>query len=697
MEEIRELNPKEEAKRNIEKKIQKRVRIQILIFVVSFLMIIVLIFTMTAAWFTNVAKTSDLVFQTESWGFDAEKITLAEESIRIAPGRSGIIPLTIDNTDAAESVKIGVTISKTSATAEMDEELQKRIFFYVDAPKTNILVEQPDEGEGETESPDIQTETAKRIYLATSAPHNYTYTILPGQQLVMNELYYNDMPLKWEWVYDMLGYYFRGTVNPEAEEDQVSIDEYVRPIEYDYEKAIFDNNQESENYQQLISIGTTTVKEYLNQISAFDGYAGSIDIERAVVIEDKVYYPAEVDDKGYGMWAYLCTQEEIKEAKAYDQELAQSEDANSEEGMNATATIILTAHNVPAKVESVNTEAALKEALEDENTDIVQLSTDILSGTTLDLHEGEKVIDLNGYTLQYTGTETQYDFVTVADGASLTIANGQVDGTTQSTAFAANKTKAFNVIDGNLILSNVKVTEFDVGVCTEDMKAEESGDSNVQITNCDIYAKQIALFVQGNGAATEDVTKVIVYGSKLESEYYIAVSGQGNDDRWGTELVLAETEVYGYYSAVYLPQRSSVTTISKCKLDGNTGIAVKGGTANIYDSEIIGIGDIAVDNAGAAGSGFMDTGDAVYVEAVYNWPVTVCLKGANTIKSDKAYAVELFGQEGKGPGKILIHDGIYEGLKGSANWNEYGNFEIFGGTFQGAVKDTIIRYDVSEE
>lgn len=694
MEEIREMNPKEEAKQNIEKKIQKRVRMQILIFVVSFLMIIVLIFTMTAAWFTNVAKTSNLVFQTESWGFEADKITLSEESIQIAPGKSGIIPLTIDNIESTESVKIGVNISKTSTIAEMDEELQKRIFFYVDAPETNVSVEQPDTNEGEA---GIQKETSKRIYLATSAPHSYTYTILPGQQLVMNEIYYNDVPLKWEWVYDMLGYYFRGTIDPKAAEDQVVIDEYVQPIEYDYEEAIFDNDQESETYQQLTFVGTITSEEFLEQISETDGYAGTIAVEEAVVVEDKIYYPVEIDNRGYGVWAYLCTLEEIKEAKAYDQALAQSEEANTEDGITAAATIVLTAHNMPLKVESVNTEASLKEALESKDTDIIQLSTDVLFGTTLTFTEGEKVIDLNGYALQYTGTETQYDFVTVADGASLTITNGQVNGTTQSKSFAAIKTRAFNTIDGNLTLSNVKITEFDVGVCSEDMKGERPGDSNVQITNCDIQAKQIALYVQGNGAATGDMTKVLVYGSNLESEYYIAISGQGNDDRWGTELILAETEVYGYYSAIYLPQRSSVTTISNCKLSGNTGIAVKGGTANIYDSEIIGIGDVAVDNAGAAGSGFKDTGDAVYVEAVYDWPVTVCLKGANTIKSEKAYAVELFGQEEKGPGKILLYDGTYEGLKGSANWNDYGDFEVFGGTFQGALKDTITRYDVKEQ
>ena len=82
--------------------IQKRIKLQILVLATSILLVIVLIFTMTAAWFTNVAKTSNLTFQTESWGFDADKITIGDTSVEnysipIAPGTSGIIPLIVDN------------------------------------------------------------------------------------------------------------------------------------------------------------------------------------------------------------------------------------------------------------------------------------------------------------------------------------------------------------------------------------------------------------------------------------------------------------------------------------------------------------------------------------------------------------------------------------------------------------------------
>ena len=692
MEEIRELNNQDEKKKKIEQLIQKRIRSQIMICVVSVFLILVLVFAMTAAWFTNVAKTSDLVFETESWGFDEEKITLAEEHIKIAPGKSGIIPLTIDNSDAMESVQIGVTISKASETVEMEEEIQKRLYFYVDAPRTVVSAK---EIEGQ-EEPEFVEETTERTYLASSAPHSYTYTILPGQQLIMNETYYNDLPLKWEWVYDMLGYYFRGTVNPEAEE-KVIIDEYVRPIEYDYSSAVFEIDEESEKFDQLVTIGKQTAEKFLTNLSKNDGYAGTIDVETAVLYDGKVYYPVEVDDTGYGMWAYLCTWTEIKEAVEFDKSLANPEESILDEDTPITATVVLTAHNVPAQIESVNTEAALKDALLKEDVDIIELSSDILSGSTIQMESGNKVINLNGYTLQYSGFETEYNFVTVSDGASLTVMNGLIDGTSVAEAYGSAKIKAFETVAGNLMLSNVEVTDFDAALYVNDMLAEKAGDSTVQITNCDLKTKQAVMVIQGNGDATDAMTKVIIYGSSLSSEYYVGISGQGNDDRWGTEMVIAESEISGCYGALYHPQRSSTTMISNCKLSGNTGVAIKGGTVTIETSEIIGTGAVAVDTAAAAGSGFVDTGDAVYVEAVYNWPVTVNLKGENTVISEKAYAVELFGQEDKGPGKISIFEGTYQGEKGAANWNEFGNFEIFAGTYQGKVKDTITRFDVSEE
>ena len=566
----------------------------------------------------------------------------------------------------------------------MDQELQKRIFFYVDTVKTNTFGEEAVESE-ET------LETMSKVYLGASAPDTYAYTILPGQILTMNELFYNDVPIKWEWVYDMVGYYFKGTVDITAE-NQVAVDEYIRPIEYDYEQAVFETDENSSTYHQLKAVGNIPTKDFLKEISSSDGYEGEINDEQAVAVDNSIYYPVETDENGYGVWAYLCTLEEIEEGIAYDTELARSE-----EPVTAEATIILTAVNMPTRIETVNTEAALIEALADDSIDIVQLDMNVSAENTIVFEQGKKIIDLNNNTLQYDGIEEKYALLTVEDGAELTVINGEITGTTKSTGPAAIQTKAIDAIGGNVVLSDIKISGFDTAVYTRDMDNENGADSSVQIFNSDLETAQVTVVLMGNVDVSEATTKVIIQNSTLTSKYYTAINGQGNEDKWGTELIISNSTVNGYYAGIYQPQRMSSTKIIESKITGNTGIAIKGGNAYVYNSEIIGTGTVAVDAAGASGSGFIDTGDAVYVEAVYDWSVTVMLEGEeNIITSDKAYAVELFGQDGKGPGKVMISDGTFTGAKGSANWNEFGTFEIYGGNFKSDVNDTITRYDIEK-
>lgn len=657
------------------------------------------------------AKTSSLTFQTQSWGFDEKKITVGDEtaenySIPIAPGTSGIIPLTVDNSgEDAETVQIGVTISKfmmdTEENPEMEEELQKRIFFYADTDKTYTF-DAPIEGDTSK-----STETVSKIYLGSSAPENYTYTVLPGQKLTMNEIFYNDVPLKWEWVYDMLGYYFRGTVTGASESSagNVAVDEYIRPIEYDYDydQPVFNDKGQLETVKGMKAI------DFLKEISANDGYEDVIHSSEAVTIEvevknadttetetktqEQIYYPVEVDENGYGVWAYLCTKDEILEGIAYDTALA-----NADTPVSVTVTIVLTANTVPAKITEASTEQEFLKALADENSNIVALKSDISLENPVNFESGNKILDLNGYGISYRGSEESYGLIQVKTGAALTVVNGDITGNSTATTAGAMNKRAFQSQGGNLVLSDVNVTGFDTAVYIEDMNAETAGDSTVQITNCTLETAQPTLVLQGNGEKTDAKTKVIIQGSTLSSKYYSGISGQGNQERWGTELIISESSVTGCYCGIYFPQSDSVTTITESKISGNTGIALKGGSMTIHNSEIVGTGEIAVDKAGISNSGFIDTGDAIYVEAGYNWSATVIVKGENTkVISKKANAAELFGESGKGPGKILLYDGTYSSdAEGgaSAKWNDIGTFEIYGGTFEDSVSDTITRYDM---
>ena len=214
---------------------------------VALLLVVVMTFAMTVAWYTNVVQTGGLQFQTEAWGFDLADIQVADPEViyKISPGAAGFVPLTINNSTGAEKILAVVNVSKsmetdtadldsaagenitvtdaaidntapTDMTVDVTEELRKRVFFYVDTPQTYRF------GEGEY----VQEETVSRVYLGNEETESYQYIVEAGDILVLTEAYYSDVPLKWERVFDMEGYYFRGTVS----EDTVSVEEYLRPI-----------------------------------------------------------------------------------------------------------------------------------------------------------------------------------------------------------------------------------------------------------------------------------------------------------------------------------------------------------------------------------------------------------------------------------------------------------------------------------
>ena len=166
-------------------RIKKVTRKQFMLAIGTLVVVAVLLFAMTSAWYTNVSKVSGLKFKTESWGFDADKIVISAESISAAPGSSGIVQINIDNSEKNDKVKIYVTVSKKL----MDYEMQKRIFFYADTSEV------------------INGETVSKVYVGSTDDNYYEYTILPGQQLILSDDYHNDVPIKWQWVYDMEGYY----------------------------------------------------------------------------------------------------------------------------------------------------------------------------------------------------------------------------------------------------------------------------------------------------------------------------------------------------------------------------------------------------------------------------------------------------------------------------------------------------------
>lgn len=661
---------KAETENNSEAVVQMKraVQRQIALVCGAVLLIVVLIFAMSVAWYTNVAQTGGLTFETESWGFDPDKITISEEDAvyTVAPGASGLIPLTVDNTGNADAIRAVVNISKK----DMSENEQKRIFFYADTPKTYVFASK------ENGDPEDRSETVSRVWLGTDPAESYAYEIGGGEKLTLTRSVSGDVPLKWMWVYDMEGYYFRGTVK----DDGVTVDEYLRPLEYDLDQAVFDETEGSATKGQLLRIGTQSKAEFLKKVYDADGFDGTVDITDGQVdasmvknVDGKVYYKVAVEEDGSGVWAYLNTWDEIHEGITYDNEVSKQE-----EPVEIKATVQVTVQNVSAQKTEAGDAAKLQELIENGTGEVISLTADMAVSAPLTIPENQETkIDLNGYTLSYGGDESKYCAVVIPEGSSLTLLNGTLTGNGKVSSDAANMDSiAVESRGGQVTLSNVTISGYDTALSVDDRTSE--GDSVVKISGCHFDTNAVSVSIFGNGSASEGRSRVMIQDSTIKSGY-IGVAGQGTDkpgdERWGTSLTLLNDTIEGYWTALYQPQKQSDTVIENCTMTGYTGIAVKGGSVTVYGSTIHGTG---AHKAASAGSGaWTDTGDGVYVEANYGWGATVLLRGEdNKVISDHSYALELFGVEGRGPGSLQTEGGTYDGHLGRESWNEMGTFVV---------------------
>ena len=281
--------------------VRKRMYRQAALTVMTIILTVVMLFAMTSAWYTNVVQTGGLTFEAESWGFEG-KITVANEAVIASPGDDGIVDLTVENDNDSVS-----TVSVNVYKSEMTEEMQKRLYFYVDTRMNR------------------NGETMERVYL--NRFEGYTYNMFNNSQLTLTKEFSNGPVIKWEWVYDVLGYYVIGkpyeviiTDNGGIENEdgtatqtenqtviqKMDIREYLRPIIYDFDEATTVINTEGESITvELETIdGVLTPEEFLAELSKTDGYEGVIDTSKGPTCNN--YYPVEVDAEGYGVYAYLC-------------------------------------------------------------------------------------------------------------------------------------------------------------------------------------------------------------------------------------------------------------------------------------------------------------------------------------------------------------------------------------------------------
>ena len=581
----------QQAMPGLAKFMQNGVYRQALLVGLVLLLIVVLIFAMSAAWYTNVVKTGDLVFQVEQWGFTGS-VEVSDVPILAAPGDSGVIGLTMTNT-GNDMVAADVNILKSTMTTDM----QKRLYFYAD---TSVM---------------LHDETVERVYL--NSLQSYNYEIFSQGVLSLSETVYNDVQIKWCWVYDVLGYYVQGRWDETA--GKVQVTEYLRPVEYAYDesKTTFDKDG------NLLTIdGDTTAEEFLSALSEKDGYPGTLTASDENRTADG-FYPIAVDQNGVGVWVKLLTHSEIEKEIITDTAMG-----TGELSVETKARVVITAENVLLDAEKVTGAEQLNTLLEEKGTVIMELGENLnLEQVTVPAGT-HAILNLNGYTI--TGA-ADTDTFTVEEGGSLTLLDGDLVG---SGGYAVTAKGA------DIIMSNLTLTGYETAISTKDNKSQT--DSSVRVVGCTVETSDVSFYIWGNGITTRTESNLIIENSTIVSDF-AAIYGNGNDDTWGTDIQIIGSQLDGKWVGIYNPQRDSTVTVSSnSTVTGYTGITMKAGSLYVMDSAITGTG--AYTAAAYKGSGSTDTGDGIYVEANYGHQILVEVSGNSTVTGtqDKTFAVQVY-------------------------------------------------------
>ncbi len=581
----------------------------------------VLLYSASVAWFTNVAEIEGMAFETESWNFDGT-VTVPDQAIRVSPGKNGCAQLSVTNeSDVICELEVGVDKSS------MSPQLQKRIYFYV---PTQITTNE---------------ETVDRVYL--SPYQGYTYTVMPKTTLLLDEEAAGDVPVYYEWTYDVLGYYVYGALALEngkyvlLENDLSDPPVYLRPLVYDYRKATFDDDT-----GELLTVdGTKTAREFLNETASKDGYAGLVSTDGFFGRYHPINVSSEANGRIVGLWMYLCTRQEIEEATAFDTRigtymyLAANEEAERIEAdetqfadvrqLNYGVKMLITGRNT--NLDTVEVPGA--EALQDKITALsagdsvaLKLTGDATLSEPLTIPaDTEVVLHLNGNHISLLDMRAK-PVIEAAPGSKLTVMGGVIDGVEHNSAvYVAGGSAAFSdvSINGRLLVDDT------------DGRNEDDLTSVVRLSNCTLTGStnQVGIQVFGNGDKNSRATTVIVENSTISSGYF-GICGNGSSAYYGTNLQIINSTVEGGWTAIYQPQQKSSLVVKDSTLTGFTGLVIKGGTATVKNSIIRGTAaaddpDVNVlptaEQLAKSNSGFIDTGAGIYVEANYGWADQISL------------------------------------------------------------------------
>ncbi|MBR6564028.1 MAG: hypothetical protein IKK71_01110 [Clostridia bacterium] len=560
------------------KHLRKKLVVRIALLVVVIVLTLVLVFAQTVAWQTNVVHTGGLMFTADTWNFSVDG-SLISKTTPAAPGDTAIIGLEISNQSdnlAAASVKV--------SKADIIETMRHRMFFYVDTTAVR------------------NGETVDRVYI--NEKNSYTYTLFPYNVLELKDNNATSPLIKWEWTYDNLGYYVYGK---KTDDNKIEVEEYLRPIEYEFD---FMRTTFSADGKLKTIDGKTTATTFLENFSKTDGYDGQID--KNEITADGYYTVTYDKDTGYGVFAYLCTLAEINEGSKQDTTLGTD---NAEIG---EAKLQLMGQNCRTDGVLVTDEASLKEALSTPGLNMVTLAKDISLSSSITASDSSQVIvDLAGHKI----TSTANQVVTANDGGSVMLCNGEIDAKGNNGIYASA---------GNVTFKDITLKNAYEGVLVYDNKSAINGDSVICLSGCKIEADEDGLLIYGNGSASTTNTKIVIEDSDILGRGYSGIICNGS--YYGMDISITNSTVKGHYTAIYFPSKDSSLSIKGSTLEGYTGLVAKGGTVDIVDCSITGTGAFTElpDPSKLSGSGWVDTGDGVYLEANYDWPCSITISGENT-------------------------------------------------------------------
>ena len=601
----------------------------------------VLLYSLTAAWYSNVAETTEMVFETESWGFEGQVKVLSSD-LQLAPGQNACAEISVTN-DGRQINLITVSVDKSA----MSPELQKRIYFYVPAAETR------------------SGETVERVYLTPYG--GYSYRVMPKSTLLLTANSAADAPVRCQWVYDLLGYYVYGTLNKDntlltaediaaAKREDITAPAYIRPVEYDFDTAAFDEDGKLKK-----TADGKDAASFVKGVLAADGYPGS------QVKQYGGYYAVSIleekDGEKTGLWLYLCTRQEIEAATGFDTRVgtyryltsAKGEDGSplalTEEqqaeykdvaALTYQATIQIAGQNLRMDLTDVTNEAQLKEKLASGGS--VRLTEDMILDTALEIPaDKDVVIDLNGK--QITAAVTDQPVLTGAPGSSVTVLNGTIGGT--------GREKAVELVGSRAAFSQVTLLG---GLYIDDgnIANADSRTSVVRLSNCTLQTtgdNQPGITVLGNGPSASSPTVLLVEKSTVESAY-VGIVGSDAAEKSGTDIQLMGSTVKGARAGIYHPQQDSRLTVQDgSTLEGETGIVVKGGRVNVLDSAVhaaLTTGSRPTEAQLAQSGGWHNAGAGIYVEATGDRAEEIVLRVVNAQITTKTADMPSILLAGKG-------------------------------------------------